>query len=58
MKIGILQIFGSLLLLACMVFAAAKIESADHWIHLWVPVVVAGVGLVFVGIITQKNKSV
>jgi len=58
MKIGKLQIAGSLLLLACMIFAAAKLESADEWISLWIPFVVAGVGLAFVGIITQKNKSV
>lgn len=54
MKIGILQIIGSLLLLACMTFAVAKLESADEWISLWIPFVVAGVWLVFVDTVTGE----
>jgi hypothetical protein len=57
MKIGKLPITGSLLLLACMIFAAAKLESADTWVATWIPFVVAGVGLVFVGAITQKRNN-
>lgn len=57
MTIGKLQITGSLLLLACMIFAAAKLESADNWISIWVPFVAAGVWLVFLGTITEGNSS-
>jgi len=56
MKIGVMQIIGSLLLLACMIFAIAKLDSADKWVALWVPFVAAGVGLVFLGAIVQARK--
>ena len=46
MKIGPLEISGSLVLLACMVFALAKLESADRWVTVWVPFVAAGVMLI------------
>ena len=46
---------GSLLLLATMIFALARFGSADQWIALWVPFVVAGVGLVVVGAIINRG---
>jgi len=52
-----LPLAGSLLLLACMIFAFAKVESAEKWIGIWIPFVVAGVVLVFLGTITRKKKD-
>ena len=57
MKIGPLEISGSLVLLACMVFALAKLESADRWVTVWVPFVAAGVMLVFIGTILRKSEK-
>ena len=44
MKLHALHYLGASLLLACMVFAVARFASADSWVALWVPLVVAGVG--------------
>ena len=57
MKINILQYAGSILLLACMVFAIAKLETADKWVAMWLPFVIAGVGLVFFGTLTGHRKN-
>jgi hypothetical protein len=56
MKIHILQYAGSILLLACMVFAVAKLETADRWVAMWLPFVIAGVGLVFFGTLAAHRK--
>jgi len=57
MKINILQYAGSILLLACMVFAIAKLETADKWVAMWLPFVIAGVGLVFFGTLAAHRKN-
>jgi hypothetical protein len=57
MKINILQYAGSILLLACMVFAIAKLETADRWVAMWLPFVIAGVGLVFFGTVAVHRKN-
>jgi|GEM_PF-2535413 len=57
MKINILQYAGSILLLACMVFAIAKLETADTWVAMWLPFVIVGVGLVFFGTVAVHRKN-
>ena len=56
MKIGVLTISGCLLLLACMIFASANLATADHWVKVWLPFVIAGVWLVFLGMIIPTNR--
>ena len=58
MKIHILQYVGALLLLACMVFAIAKLDSADKWVPIWLPFVIVGVGLSLFGAIVARRKHV
>jgi hypothetical protein len=57
MKINILQYAGSILLLGCMVFAIAKLGTADRWVAMWLPFVIAGVGLVFFGTVVAHRKN-
>jgi cell division protein FtsW (lipid II flippase) len=57
MKIHILQYAGSILLLVCMVFALAKLGTADRWVAMWLPFVIAGVGLVFFGTVAAHRKN-
>jgi len=57
MKDHILQFAGALLLLACMVFAIAKLETADKWVAMWLPFVIAGVGLVFFGALAAHRRN-
>jgi hypothetical protein len=57
MKTGAMVIWGSLLLLGCMIFALAKLDSADKWVAGWIPFVAAGVALVFFGAILQTVKG-
>ena len=57
MKINILQYAGSVLLLVCMVFAIVKLETADSWVAMWLPFVIAGVGLVFFGTFAAHRKN-
>jgi len=57
MKIHILQYAGSILLLVCMVFAIAKLETADRWVAMWLPFVIAGVGLVLFGTVAAHRKN-
>jgi len=57
MKINILQYAGSVLLLVCMVFAIVKLETADSWVAMWLPLVIAGVGLVLFGGFVGHRKN-
>jgi len=52
-----MQIIGSILLLACMIFAMAKLDSADQWVSWWLPFVATGVGLVSFGTMVQVKKD-
>lgn len=55
MKPAALQWIGSLLLLATMIFAMAKFGTADQWIAMWVPFVIAGLALVTLGTIFRLS---
>jgi hypothetical protein len=57
MKTHVLQYAGSLLLLACMVFAMVKFEAADRWVAMWLPFVFAGVGLTLFGTLAAHRKD-
>ncbi|MFA5265062.1 MAG: hypothetical protein WC378_14655 [Opitutaceae bacterium] len=57
MKTNFLTIVGSLVLLACMIFALARLETADRWVPVWLPFVIAGVALTFIGAFTNKNRT-
>jgi hypothetical protein len=57
MKNHVIQYAGALLLLACTVFAIAKLETADKWVAMWLPFVIAGVGLVFFGTLAAHRKN-
>ena len=57
MKINAVQYAGSLLLLACMVFAVVQFENADRWARVWLPFVAAGVLLTFFGGLAGRRKN-
>ena len=57
MKTHVLQISGGLVLLACMVFAILRFDSADKWVSVWIPFVIAGVALALLGTILGKKKD-
>jgi len=57
MKNHILQYAGVLLLLACIVFAIAKVETADRWVAIWLPFVIAGVGLALFGTFAANGRK-
>jgi hypothetical protein len=48
---------GGFLLLACMVFAVVKLESADQWVRVWLPFVAAGVLPAFFGAVAGRRRS-
>ncbi len=48
-KINLLQISGAALLLACFIFAANRLATADNWIPIWAPSVGVGVALCIIG---------
>jgi len=56
MKTNILQISGGLALLACIVFAILRLDSADRWVSVWIPFVIAGVALALLGTVLGKKK--
>ncbi len=39
----------ALLLLACMVYAGFRLDTADRWAPWWIPMVMTGVGLCLLG---------
>jgi cyanate permease len=41
-----------------MVFAIAKLDSADKWVPIWLPFVIVGVGLSLFGVIVARRKHV
>lgn len=52
-----LQIAGALVLLACMVFALARLASADSWVSLWLPCVGVGVAPALIGTLLSAVKK-
>jgi VIT1/CCC1 family predicted Fe2+/Mn2+ transporter len=54
MKIGLMRVLGVWVLLAAMVFALVKLDTAEQWVAWWIPFVIAGVSLVLVGTVTAK----
>ena len=57
MKNHILQYSGALLLLACMGFAIVKLETADRWVAMWLPFVIAGVGMALFGTFAAHRRK-
>ena len=57
MKPALLSLLGGLLLLACMLFALLHLDTADDWIALWTPFVIAGVALAVAGAIATRHHS-
>ncbi len=43
------SLVGSLILLVCMVFATTHLGSADHWVRIWLPFVIAGAVITLAG---------
>jgi uncharacterized membrane protein len=57
MKIGLMRVLGVWVLLAAMVFALVKLDTADQWVAWWIPFVVTGVALVLVGTVLAKKPD-
>lgn len=57
MKPALLSLLGGLLLLACMIFALVRLDTADRWIALWTPFVIAGVALAVAGAIATRHQG-
>lgn len=55
-KINLMQITGALVLLACVVFALARLDSAESRVKPWLPCVGAGVVLTVLGIFLPAKK--
>lgn len=56
-KTNLLQITGAVVLLACIVFAVARLDSADAWVKLWLPCVGVGVALTIIGTFLPAGKK-
>jgi len=57
MYVKIVTILGGVILLFSMSFAVLNIETADTWIALWLPFVIAGVVLCFVGSVALVSRE-
>ena len=57
MKIGPLRVLGVWVLLAAMVFALVKIDTADVWAAWWIPCVLVGLALVFVDAFIDRRRK-
>lgn len=57
MKSALLSYSGGSILLACMVFALLRLDSADSWVALWTPFVIAGVALAVAGAIASRHQA-
>ena len=56
MKTTVLGVVGVWVLLAAMVFALVKLDTADEWAAWWIPCVVVGVAMVFFGLFNSKKR--